>query len=34
MNEVCNLTALFFSYYNHISFAKYDDISLILEKIQ
>ena len=36
MNEVCNLTALYifyilFSYYNHINFAKCDDISVILE---
>ena len=36
MNEVCNLTILYifyilFSYYNHINFAKCDDISVILE---
>ena len=36
MNEVCNLTALYIFYilfplYNHINFAKCDDISVILE---
>ena len=40
MNEVCNLTALYIflyfcflinAYYKHIIFAKFDDISVILE---
>ena len=37
MNKVCNLTALYiyfiflFSHYNHINFAKCDDISAILD---
>ena len=31
MNEVCNLTALYKKYYNLKNFAKYDDISVILE---